>query len=48
MKYRAEIIDGTIQIQNNKPSGTIITVKIPLERITDDGRVLNERNHAKQ
>jgi len=48
MKYRAEIIDGTIQIQNNKPSGTIITVKIPLERITDDGRVIYERNHAKQ
>ncbi len=48
MKYRAEIIDGTFRIHNNTPSGTIVTVKIPLERIHNNGGIVYEGNYAKQ
>ncbi len=48
MKYRAEIIDGSFHINANTPSGTIITVKIPLERIYSDRSTMYEGNHAKQ
>lgn len=39
MKYRAEIIDGVFSIQNNSPSGTIISVKIPINILKSEGRI---------
>ena len=39
MKYRAEIIDGVFSIQKNKPSGTIISVKIPISILKSEGRI---------
>jgi signal transduction histidine kinase len=39
MKYRAEIIDGIFSIQKNKPSGTIISVEIPISILKSEGRL---------
>ena len=39
MKYRAEIIDGVFSIRKNKPSGTTINVKIPINILKSEGRI---------
>lgn len=39
MKYRAEIIDGILQISRNKPSGTVISVKMPVNILKSEGRI---------
>ncbi len=39
MKYRAEIIDGAFSIHRNKPSGTTICVKIPINILKSEGRI---------
>ena len=39
MKYRAEIIDGIFSIQKNRPSGTIISVEIPISILKSEGRI---------
>jgi nitrate/nitrite-specific signal transduction histidine kinase len=39
MKYRAEIIDGILQISRNRPSGTIISVKMPINILKSEGRI---------
>ena len=39
MKYRAEIIDGVFSIHKNKPSGTIISVMIPISILKSEGRI---------
>jgi len=39
MKYRAEIIDGVFSMQKNKPSGTAISVKIPINILKSEGRI---------
>ena len=39
MKYRAEIIDGVFSIQDNIPSGTIISIKIPINILKSEGRI---------
>jgi PAS domain S-box-containing protein len=39
MKYRAEIIDGVFSVQKNKPSGTAISVKIPINILKSEGRI---------
>jgi len=39
MKYRAEIIDGVFTINKNKPSGTAIIVKIPINILKSEGRI---------
>ncbi len=39
MKYRAEIIDGVFSIRNNRPSGTSINVKIPINILKSEGRI---------
>jgi len=39
MKYRAEIIDGVFTIQKNKPAGTSINVKIPINILKSEGRI---------
>ena len=39
MKYRAEIIDGILLINKKKPSGTIITVKMPINILKSEGRI---------
>ena len=48
MKYRAEIIDGTFQVQNNRPTGTVITVKIPIDTLKDEGRIFYGGRYAKK
>jgi len=39
MKYRAEIIDGVFSMQKKKPSGTIISVMIPISILKSEGRI---------
>jgi PAS domain S-box-containing protein len=39
MKYRAEIIDGVFSIRSNNPSGTAISVKIPINILKSEGRI---------
>jgi signal transduction histidine kinase len=39
MKYRAEIIDGVFSIQKNRPAGTVISVKIPINILKSEGRI---------
>ncbi len=39
MKYRAEIIDASFTIKPNRPSGTVITVKMPLNILKGEGRI---------
>ncbi|MCL2156184.1 MAG: PAS domain S-box protein [Leptospirales bacterium] len=39
MKYRAEIIAGVFSIRKNKPSGTIISVNIPISILKSEGRI---------
>lgn len=39
MQYRTEIIDGTFLIRPNRPSGTVITVKMPLNKPKGEGRI---------
>jgi PAS domain S-box-containing protein len=39
MKYRAEIIDGVFSIQKNRPEGTVISVKIPINILKSEGRI---------
>ena len=39
MKYRAEIIDGTFMLTSNRPSGTIITVRMPVTITKGGGRI---------
>jgi len=39
MKYRAEIIDGILQIVKNRPTGTVITVKMPINILKSEGRI---------
>ena len=39
MKYRAEIIDGILLINKKKPSGTVITVKMPINILKSEGRI---------
>jgi PAS domain S-box-containing protein len=39
MKYRAEIIDGVFSMHKNKPSGTIISVNIPISILKSEGRI---------
>lgn len=39
MKYRTEIIDASFMIKQNRPSGTIISVKIPLNILEGEGRI---------
>jgi signal transduction histidine kinase len=39
IKYRAEIIDGVFSIHDNIPSGTIISVKIPINILKSEGRI---------
>ncbi len=48
MKYRAEIIDGNLQIMNKRPSGTIISVKIPIEILKDEGRIYYGGSYSKK
>ena len=48
MKYRTEIIDGTFQVQKNRPTGTIITVKIPIEILKDEGRIFYGGRYAQK
>jgi len=47
MKYRAEIIDGVFSIQKNKPSGTIISVKIPTSILKSEGRISYDGRFSK-
>ena len=47
MKYRAEIIDGVFSIHKNKPSGTIISVKIPISILKSEGRISYDGRFAK-
>jgi PAS domain S-box-containing protein len=39
MKYRTEIIDASFMIKPDRPSGTVITVKIPLNILKGEGRI---------
>jgi PAS domain S-box-containing protein len=39
MKYRAEIIDGVFSIHKVRPTGTAITVKIPINILKSEGRI---------
>ena len=39
MKYRSEIIGGVFSIQKNIPSGTAISVKIPINILKSEGRI---------
>ena len=39
MKYRAEIIDGILQISRNRPSGTVISVMMPINILKSEGRI---------
>ncbi len=39
MKYRAEIIDGAFSVHKNKPTGTTISVKIPINILKSEGRI---------
>lgn len=39
MKYRSEIIDGVFSVQKNKPTGTVISVKIPINILKSEGRI---------
>lgn len=48
MKYRAEIIDGNLQIMSKRPSGTIISVKIPIEILKDEGRIYYGGSYSKK
>ncbi len=48
MKYRAEIIDGTFMLTSNRPSGTVITVKMPVNIIRGAGRINYGRRRIKQ
>jgi PAS domain S-box-containing protein len=47
MKYRAEIIDGVFSIQKNKPSGTIISVNIPISILKSEGRISYDGKFSK-
>jgi len=48
MKYRAEIIDGTFMLTSNRPSGTIITVKTPVNITKGAGRINYGRRRINQ
>ncbi len=39
MKYRSEIIDGVFSIRKNRPKGTTINVKIPINILKSEGRI---------
>jgi PAS domain S-box-containing protein len=48
MKYRTEIIDGNFQVLKNRPTGTIITVKIPIDILKDEGRIFYGGRYAQK
>lgn len=48
MKYRTEIIDGTFMIQKNRPTGTVISVKIPIDILKDEGRIFYGGRYAQK
>ncbi len=43
MKYRAGIIDGAFNIETGRPSGTSVTVKMPLSTLQSEGKVDYDR-----
>ncbi len=48
MKYRAEIIDGAFQVHRNRPTGTVITVQIPIDILKDEGRIFYGGRYAQK